>query len=220
MTTTTRIAIIGSGNVGSALGARLTATGATVQFGHRPGSQADAAVARANAGEPAVPASQALAPEAAAWAEVIFLAVPASAAVDAARALGEDNVAGKIVVDCNNPIRWDDGPVWNPPPAGSLTAELAAALPGARVVKAFNTFGAEFHADPQLGDTTVDVLLAGDDAEAKSAVAAIAEGAGFTPIDCGPLRNAAVLENAAVLWIHLALRGGHGRNIAFKLLGR
>jgi NADPH-dependent F420 reductase len=212
MTDSPRIAIIGAGNVGGALGARLAATGATVKFGHRPGKNADDAVAAAPG------ATQAPAPEAAAWADVVFLAVPASAAVAAAQALG--SLEGKVVVDCNNTLRWDDGPVWQPPPAGSLTAELAAALPGARLVKAFNTFGAEFHADPKLGDTSADVFLAGDDAAAKQTVAGIAERAGFNPVDCGPLRNAAVLENVAILWIHLAMREGRGRNFAIKLLSR
>ena len=93
-------------------------------------------------------------------------------------------------------------------------------MPGARVVKGFNTFGAEIHLDPSLGGTVADVFLAGDDAEAKKAVAAVAEAAGFTPVDSGPLRNAAVLENLAILWIHLALREGHGRNWSFKKLAR
>jgi len=52
------------------------------------------------------------------------------------------------------------------------------------------------------------------------AAAAVAEAAGFTPVDSGPLRNAAVLENLAILWIHLALREGHGRSWAFKKVNR
>jgi hypothetical protein len=59
-------------------------------------------------------------------------------------------LAGKIVVDCNNTLTWKDGPVWNPPPEGSLTQALAKAAPGARMVKGWNTFGAEFHKDPTL----------------------------------------------------------------------
>ncbi|MCA9708889.1 MAG: hypothetical protein KDK70_23795, partial [Myxococcales bacterium] len=103
---------------------------------------------------------------------------------------------------------------------GSNSAALAAALPGARVIKAFNTFGAEFHADPSLPGGGADVPIAGDDAEARQRVADLAESAGFTPIDAGPLRNAAVLENVAMLWIHLATVGGHGRSGAFKLVSR
>jgi hypothetical protein len=212
-TESTRIAIIGAGNVGGNLGRRLGRSGFPVQFGVRSG--ADVSALLADCGEGASSAS----PEAAAKiADVIFLAVPGGVAVDAAKSLGD--ITGKVLVDCNNPLRWDAGPVWTPPPEGSLSAAIAAAVPSARVVKAFNTFGAEFHADPRIGDTSVDVYIAGDDADAKQLVSKVASRAGFTPIDSGPLRNAAVLENVAMLWIHLALAAGHGRGIAFKLLRR
>jgi NADPH-dependent F420 reductase len=208
------IAIVGPGNVGSAIARRLVAAGfSRVTFGVRSGSKIAAALAEFDG-----KVSATLAPEAADAAEIVFLAVPGSAAVSAAQGLGD--LRGKIVVDCNNPLTWDQGPVWAPPPEGSITAALQAALPGARVLKAFNTFGAEFHADPQLGDTVADVPIAGDDAEAKATLSALIQRAGFRPLDAGPLRNAAALENLAVLWIHLALVGGHGREVAFKLLRR
>jgi 8-hydroxy-5-deazaflavin:NADPH oxidoreductase len=211
MTASTRIAVIGAGNVGGNLGARLSNAGFPVRFGVRPGTDPAPLLARcakdASASEPAA---------AAAWAEVVFLAVPATAAVDVARSLATE-LAGKVVVDCNNPLTWKDGPVWAPPPQGSLAAAIAEAAPGARVVKAFNTFGAEFHADPNLAGAPVEVFLAGDDAAAKKLVSAIATTAGFAPVDAGPLRNAPVLENVAMLWIHLATVGGHGRNFAFKM---
>lgn len=208
-----KVAVIGVGNVGGALGRRLAHSGCEVVFGVRPGKQLDELLesceGRATTASPA---------EAAARAGVIFLAVPAKVAVDVARSLGD--LSGKVLVDCNNPLVWEQGPVWRPPPEGSLAAAIATAVAGAEVVKGFNTFGAEFHADPELGDHRVDVQLAGDSAEAKARVSAIAEAAGFVPIDAGPLRNAAVLENLAILWIHLATVGGHGRQVAFKLLPR
>src|SRR5690606_31044163 len=124
--------------------------------------------------------------------------------------------------DCTNPVRWSGGPIWAPPAEGSVTQAIAAAHPGVRVVKAFNGFGAEFHADPKLPaiDSGVTVLIAGDDVEAKREVASVAEASGFSPVDAGPLRNAGLLENAAVLWIHLATAGGLGRDIALQLLRR
>lgn len=209
----TSLAIIGKGNVGSSLGARLGAAGYPVTFGVRAGSDPGDLLQR-------VPGAQIATPEAAAaGADVIFLAVPGPVAVDAARALGD--LSGKVLVDCNNPVRWDAGPVWNPPPEGSLTQALAAALPGTRVLKAFNTFGAEYHADPAIdAETAIDVFIAGDDVDAKTALTGIAQRAGFATVDAGPLRNAPVLENLAVLWIHLALAGGQGRDIAFKMLRR
>jgi 8-hydroxy-5-deazaflavin:NADPH oxidoreductase len=212
MAQATKIAILGAGNVGGNLGERLSRAGFPVRFGVREGADVKELLARCPG------ASAAGLKEAAAWADAVFIAVPAGAALDAARAAGD--LAGKVVIDCNNPLRWEDGPVWAPPPEGSLTAALAKALPGARVVKAFNTFGAEFHKDPRVGDAAADVQIAGDDATARAEVAKIAAAAGFSPIDAGPLRNAAVLENLAVLWIHLAMKGGQGRGVVFKLLKR
>jgi predicted dinucleotide-binding enzyme len=101
-----------------------------------------------------------------------------------------------------------------------VTAQLARRFPGTRLVKAFNTFGAEFHADPKLGATSADLYLAGDDVEAKRALSDLARTLGFEPVDVGPLRNARHLESLAILWIHLATVGGKGRDVAFKLLHR
>jgi NADPH-dependent F420 reductase len=215
MSTSTRIAVIGAGNVGGNLGARFSKAGFPVQFGVRAGSAKQPPLDRC--GEGTSVAEQA---DAAAWGDVVFLAVPGSVAVDVARSLA-GKLEGKVVVDCNNPLTWKEGPVWAPPAEGSLSAAIAHAAPGARVVKAFNTFGAEFHADPSLaGGTSAQVFLAGDDAEAKKLVGQIATQAGFRPVDSGPLRNAAVLENLAMLWIHLAIAGGHGRAFSFVMQPR
>lgn len=209
-----KIAIIGVGNVGGNLGVRLARSGFPVRFGVRPGSDVKALLERCG-GQAQAGSVQ----EVAAWADVVFFAVPATAAVTAAREAGD--LTGKVGVDCNNPVGFDaSGPTVAPVPEGSITAALAKAVPGARWVKAFNTFGAEFHGDPALSGMAVDVQMAGDDAAAKATVAAIAKQAGFQPVDCGPLRNASLLEHLAVLWIHLALKGGHGRQVAFKLLPR
>jgi hypothetical protein len=213
MTTSKKIAIIGTGNVGAAIGTHLARSGHAVVFGtRRPGEVTDLL------GKAGPSATAKLPAEAAAEADVILLAVPAAAAVDAAKSLGD--LSGKILVDCNNSLRWDKGPVWSPPPEGSLTAAIASAVPSAKVVKAWNTFGAEFHGDPKTADGPADLFMAGDDAEAKAVVGQIAESAGYRPVDSGPLRNAAVLENLAILWIHLATVGGHGRNFAFRMAPR
>jgi NADPH-dependent F420 reductase len=214
MSDSTRVAVIGKGNVGGSLGARLSKAGLPVRFGVRSGSDASDLLARcgkdASVSEPA---------EAAKWADVVFIAVPASAAVSVARSLAAE-LAGKVVVDCNNPLTWKDGPVWAPPAEGSLAGAIAAAAPQARVVKGWNTFGAEFHADPKLAHGRTQVFLAGDDAKAKVLLAAVAEQAGFAAVDSGPLRNAAVLENLAILWIHLAMVGGQGRGWTFVMQPR
>jgi NADPH-dependent F420 reductase len=205
------VAIIGSGSVGGALGRRLTAAGVSVVYGVR-----DPTAGRARE---LPPGSRVATPaEAAAGAEVVMLAVPANAVVDAARSAGP--LAGKVVIDCANPLRFDRGPVWAPPAEGSTTQALAAAFPGIAVVKGFNHFGAEIHADPQVAGGPADALFAGDDERAKRVAMQLAEQIGFRAIDAGPLRNAGVLENLAVLWIHLAMNGAAGRHFAFRAAGR
>jgi hypothetical protein len=190
-----KIAIIGKGNVGGNLGARLEKSGFSVTYGTKENAA-----------------------EAAKQGDVVFLAVPGSVAVEVARSLAKQ-LEGKVVVDCNNAVTWKEGPVWNPPPEGSLTAAIAKAAPGARVLKAFNGFGAEHHADPNLTGAPASVFMAGDDADAKKTLSEIATKAGFAPVDAGPLRNAAVLENVAILWIHMAMVGGHGRNWVLQARG-
>ena len=209
-----KIAIVGKGNVGGALGARLSNSGYAIRFGVRGDKDISEILKACNES-----ASSASPSDAVAWADVVFLAVPGKVTVSAATDLA-DELNGKVLVDCNNLLSWDSGPVWTPPAEGSLSAAIAEAVPGTRVVKGFNTFGSEFHGNPQLGDTSADVFLASDDANAKEIVAAIAETAGFHAVDSGPLRNAAVLENLAMLWIHLAMVGGQGREAAFKLVHR
>lgn len=210
----TKIAIIGAGNVGGSLGARLASSGFAVKYGVRSDKGLDELLSRSKGATSGTPG------EAAAWADVVFLAVPAAAAVGVAAELAKA-LDGKVLVDCNNPLTWKEGPVWAPPPEGSLSLALAKAAPGAKVVKAFNTFGAEFHADPSLPHgAAADVFYAGDDADAKKAVAEIAAKAGFRAVDSGPLRNASVLENLAMLWIHLALAAGHGRTFTLVMQSR
>jgi predicted dinucleotide-binding enzyme len=208
------IAVIGAGNVGGNLGARLSTSGFPLKFGVKPGSDNTALLARCGKEAQATAVS-----EAAAWGEVVFLAVPGPVALEVAGSLKKE-LEGKIIVDCNNPLIWKDGPIWAPPPEGSLAAAIAKAAPGARVVKGWNTFGAEFHGDPNVGGRPLEVMLAGDDAAAKQTLIEIGTKAGYRPIDAGPLRNAAVLENVAILWIHLAMAAGQGRNFAFMMQSR
>jgi NADPH-dependent F420 reductase len=211
MATNTKVAIIGAGNVGGGLGIRLSQSGFAVRFGVKPGSDVKAVLAASKGAEATTPE------QAAAWGDVIFLAVPGSVAVEVAGSLA-DTLKGKVVVDCNNPLVWKDGPVWNPPPEGSLAAAIAKVAPKARVVKGFNTFGAEFHRDPaRAGAPGAHVFLTSDDADAKKLVSEVAQTAGFRPIDAGPLRNAPVVENLAILWIHLAMVGGQGRDFTFAM---
>jgi 8-hydroxy-5-deazaflavin:NADPH oxidoreductase len=208
------ITIVGAGNVGTALAKNLIRHGIDVQL---------AALDLAKTRE----AATALGPRARAvelaslrdGVDAVFLAVPAEAA-PAVLEQASGLAAGTVVVDCTNPLRWDNGPIHTPPPEGSMTAHLAKRFPRLRLIKAFNTFGAEFHERPELGATSADLYLAGDDADAKQGIGDLARMIGYTPVDTGPLRNAQHLESLAILWIHLATVGKRGREFAFKTVSR
>lgn len=210
---TQKITIVGTGSVGMALARNFVRHGIDVQLVAR-----DAAKTRELAASLGARASAA---EAGSLRDVgvLVLAVPAGAAA-AALEDASGLPPGTIVVDATNPLKWSEGPVHTPPPEGSNTAQLAARFPHLRLVKAFNTFGAEFHERPELGSAAADLYIAGDNADAKRTVGELARTLGFDPVDVGPLRNAAHLESLAILWIHLATVGGQGRNVAFKLLRR
>ncbi|HEV2490778.1 MAG TPA: NADPH-dependent F420 reductase [Candidatus Acidoferrales bacterium] len=209
-----KIAILGAGNVGGALGRGWAAKGHSISFGvtDPTGDKTRALVnsigANARAGSVA---------EAVANAEAVVLATPWPAAQAAIRAAG--NLAGKIVIDCTNPLEPDLSGlvIGHNTSAGEEVAKWAN---GARVVKAFNTTGAGNMANTQYDSACPTMCICGDDAAAKTSVAKLAEDLGFEAVDAGPLRNARLLEPFAMLWIYLAIKQGLGPNIAFKLLRR
>lgn len=189
-----KIGVLGAGNIGGGLGAAWEKKGHAVTYATREAAAQRAAVEGA---------------------EVVVLAIPWKAVPEVIPPLASA-LAGKILVDCTNAVGWDDGPVIGvDTSAAQKIAELA---PGARVIKAFNTLGAEHLATATVHGQVADTFLAGDDAEAKQVVAQLARAVGFEPVDLGPLRNARLAEHIAVAWIHLAMKGGLGRNIAFKVL--
>ncbi len=208
------LAIIGTGNVGAALGGRWAASGHRVVFGTRdPGSEK----ARGLVNEAAGNARAATPAEAAAGAQVVVLATPWGATEATIGSLGD--LGGKIVVDCTNPLSADlAGLVVAPDTSGG--EEVARWATGARVVKAFNTTGSGNMSDPRYGAERLAMLLCGDDAAAKAAVAGLAEELGFEAIDAGPLSRSRQLEQLAVLWIALAYQQGMGLEFGFALLRR
>ncbi len=153
--------------------------------------------------------------ESARGADLVVLAVPGGAAVEAARALGD--LAGKILLDTTNPV--GPGLLPTPDPAGrSLAERVAEAASGARVVKGFHTLAAEHMGQGRLDGRPAALFLCGDDADAKAAVAGLAEGLGFEAVDVGGLDRARLTEPLALVWITLAVRQGLGRDFAFALL--
>lgn len=208
------IAILGAGNVGGALGKGWAAKGHSIYFGvPEPKSEKISALVKSIGKN----ARAGTVHEAAEGAEVLVLAIPWPATRDAVLAAGK--LAGKIVVDCTNPLEPDLSGVTigHTTSAGEQVSQWAA---GARVVKAFNTTGAGNMANTHYGDKEITMCVAGDDAAAKSVVMKLAQDLGFEAVDAGPLKVARLLEPFAALWVYLAVKQGLGPNIAFKLLRR
>ena len=195
-----KIAVIGTGNVGSALGGSLARAGHDVTFAARDAAKA-ARIAEAAGGRSVQdPAT------AAAGADVVVLAVPFTTIPAIAEELAPV-VAGKVVIDPTNPLTPDySGLSTAGGPSGA--ERLAALLPGAHVVKAFNTLFATVQADPTTLGTTVDALIAADDEGAAETVEALASSIGFRPVNVGPLAAARELESLAFLNIRLQLIAG------------
>ncbi len=135
--------------------------------------------------------------------DVVVLAVPYAAITDVIAARGAQ-LAGKVVVDITNPVNFETFDGLTVATDGSATAEIAAALPDSRVLKAFNTNFAGTLAAGTVGDLSTTVLIAGDDADAKSMLAGIVTSGGLKAIDAGSLSRARELEALGFLQISLA----------------
>jgi 8-hydroxy-5-deazaflavin:NADPH oxidoreductase len=209
-----KIAVIGSGNVGGALGTGWAKKGHSVVFGVRDKNDQELASLLKKAGSNARAASV---PEAAASGEVVVFATPWPATQDAIRNAGD--LKGKIVLDCTNPLKPDLSGllIGHTTSAAEQVANWAS---GAKVVKAFNTTGANNMENSRYPDGPLAMFYCGDDADAKKTVAQLASDLGFEPIDAGGITQARLLEPLATLWIHLAYAQGLGREFAFRIIRR
>src|SRR3954468_5629636 len=135
--------------------------------------------------------------------DIVVLAVPYPA-VEGVLAQRGESLAGKIVVDITNPLDFETFDSLVVPADGSAAAEIAAALPNSRVLKAFNTTFAGTLASGNVGPVTTTVLIAGDDADAKSTLAGIITSGGLKAIDAGALKRARELEAVGFLQLTLA----------------
>lgn len=135
--------------------------------------------------------------------DVVVLAVPYPAVGDVIAERG-DQLAGKVVVDITNPLNFETFDSLVVPADSPAAAEIAAALPHSRVLKAFNTTFAGTLAAGTVGPLTTTVLIVGDDAEAKSTLSGIVTSGGLEAIDAGSLERARELEAVGFLQLTLA----------------
>ena len=145
--------------------------------------------------------------------DVVVLAVWYQAVPDVLARYG-DQLDGKIVIDITNPV---DPDTYAPltVAAGSVAQEIAGAVPGAKVVKAFNTTFAGTLVEGSVAGTPLDVFVAGDDDGAKGVVAQLATDGGLRAIDVGPLALAHQLEGAG--YLNMAVQPALGTNYASAL---
>ena len=204
-----RIAIVGAGQVGKALGQRLDLAGHTVRYGVR-----DPARAAVLPGGPGVAVAAAVAAS-----EGVLLATPWTATQAACAAMGE--LQGRIVVDCTNPLGMVDGGLGLT--LGHVTSggeTVAGWCPGASVFKTFNQTGFEIMADPTRFEPRPVMFVAGDDAGRKPIVLGLVQDVGFEALDAGPLTSARLLEPYAMVWIDQVVKRGASRDFAFALARR
>lgn len=193
-----KVGIIGSGAVATTLASGFLKHGHEVMLGTRDPSK----LADWRAGNPkgAVGSSA----DAARFAELAVLAVKGTAAAEALRQAGAKNLAGKVVIDANNPIA--DAPPHNgvlaffTGPGDSLMERLQKEFADVRFVKAFNSVGNARMVNPDFGGTRPTMFICGNDAAAKQAVVKVLGQFGWEAEDMGGVEAARAIEPLCILW--------------------
>ena len=197
-----KICILGFGHVGSRLAHLWSEAGHTLLIGLRPDSKRNDAAHKSG--------MRVLEPRLAAQStDVIALAVPWQAVEDTLNDIGQ--LDGNVLIDATNPLHTDLSVLT--PKEGSGGQQIAAWRPKSRVVKAFNTVGAEY-----IGNATFDMYYCSDDKEAAEIGHDLIKDARMRPVNVGPLKNAGYLEQIAGLWINLAVSGQIQGPFGFNLV--
>lgn len=210
-----QITFIGHGNVGLPLADQLQRLGHQVTLAVRDpvAASVKAALAR-NPGLLTAPAEPAVD-----RAEAVFVATPFAALADIVPPLAP-RLAGKVLVDCTNPV--GPGLSHGLHSRGSGSQALQRLAPAARVVKAFTVYGFENLEDHRFPEASVRpaMFLCGDDAGARAQVARLAEQPGWEPLDTGGLEQALHLEHMTLLWIRMVRLGGYSPHLVWAALRR
>ncbi|MBL3599792.1 MAG: NAD(P)-binding domain-containing protein [gamma proteobacterium endosymbiont of Lamellibrachia anaximandri] len=214
-----KIGILGTGGVGRVLGAGFAGRGHEVMIGTRDPAAQKVQDWLEQTGHDARAGTFA---EAAAFGEVVVVAIGWSHLQNVIELAGAGNFAGKLVMDATNPLRFEtEGQppvldVGHTDSAGELVQRL---LPEARVVKAFNIVGNPHMVDPDFPEGKPDMFICGNDENAKKIAGGLIESLGWPPvIDLGGIENSRYLEPLAMVWVRHFFSQGFNGNHAFKLL--
>ena len=194
------ITIVGTGNMARGIATRALAGGHTVTLVGTEAQKAEALASELSGDVRAAGLDDAL------NGDIVVLAVWYQALDDVLGRYG-DELDGKVLVDIINPVDPQTFQALTVE-AGSSAQEIAQKVPGAKVVKAFNTTFAGTLADGQVGGQPLDVFIAGDDDGAKAAVRRLIEDGGLRAVDAGPIALAHNLE--ALGYLHMAIQEGLG----------
>lgn len=194
----TDITIIGSGNMARAIGLRAVSAGRSIQILDR--SPDNAAKLAAELGANTTSGGLGDVPEG----DIVVLALYFEPAREVATHYG-DTLSGKTVIEISNPVNMQTGDSLEVEPGTSAAEEVARLLPGARVVKAFNTTFAGPLAEGSTKGVQLDVFIASDSEPARNEVAAFVAAAGLRPLQVGALRHARELEGMQLLVIGLQM---------------
>jgi len=211
-----QIGILGSGEVGQALGLGFAQLGHEVKIGTREPASDKLKPWVAKAGKKASTGSF---EETARFADMAVLATLWSGTQSAISLAQPGNLARKVVMDVTNPLIYEP----NRPPRLALGhsdsggEQVQRWLPNSKVVKAFNTVGHAHMVNPQFPGGPPDMFVCGDDASAKQAVAVICKNFGWGVVDAGGIEGARLLEPMCILWVQHGLHTGSWDH-AFKLL--
>lgn len=210
-----KIGIIGSGPAGQTLGKGFIRLGYEVRIGSRDPSKLSAWVE-----EVGPQGGAGISNAVAEWAELLIISVLGRGAEEAVRVAGIENFDGKIVIDASDPLDFSSGrPGLFVGTTDSLGERIQRLLPKAKVVKTFNTVLADVMIDPSLSGPDADMLMAGNDAEAKAVVTGILEAFGWSVVDMGDIENARWLEAVSLAWVVYSHKTGKTHH-SFKILGK
>jgi 8-hydroxy-5-deazaflavin:NADPH oxidoreductase len=211
-----KIGILGTGDVGKAIGKGFITLGHEVKMGAREAGNPKAEAWAKEMGNKASAGSFA---DAAAFGEVVVLATLGSVTQSVLEQAGPERLEGKVVIDTTNPLDYAKG---RPPgllygPNDSGGERVQRQIPGARVVKAFNIVGNSLMFRPELPGGPPDMLIAGNDAAAKKKTAEILKDFGWPTVDLGGIEASRYLEAMCIVWVLYGVATG-GWSHAFKVL--
>ncbi len=213
-----KIGILGSGDVGKALARGFASRNHEVVISSREPEKLQEFVVEQNGR-----VRSGTFEEAAKFGEIVVIATLFAGTKHALELADTVNFAGKPVIDCTNPLKFEEGklPELSIGFDNSAGEEVQRWLPGAKVVKAFNIIGNHFMVDPKLPDGPPTMFIAGNDDSAKKTVTQLIESLGWQGAvsDLGGIEESRYLEPMCIVWVHYGIRTGSW-NHAFKMLGK